>query len=173
MDCPCTSNKAFEDCCEPFLLGKAKAETPEQVMRSRYTAYVQKNINYLKHTLTKKSQKDFDPEASKEWADGVKWKGLEVISTTDGGPSDQKGVVEFIAKFKQKNEAVEHHEVAHFERDEKGDWKFDDGESHTHKDGEVCEHGPKIEPFVRLAPKVGRNDPCTCGSGKKFKKCCA
>ncbi len=27
-------------------------------------------------------------------------------------------------------------------------------------------------PYVRAAPKVGRNDPCTCGSGKKFKKCC-
>jgi len=30
----------------------------------------------------------------------------------------------------------------------------------------------KIETFRREAPKVGRNDPCPCGSGKKFKKCC-
>ena len=29
-----------------------------------------------------------------------------------------------------------------------------------------------IEPYVREAPKVGRNDPCPCGSGKKYKKCC-
>ncbi len=28
------------------------------------------------------------------------------------------------------------------------------------------------EPYVRPAPKVGRNDPCPCGSGKKHKKCC-
>ncbi len=28
------------------------------------------------------------------------------------------------------------------------------------------------EPFRREAPKVGRNDPCPCGSGKKYKKCC-
>ena len=28
------------------------------------------------------------------------------------------------------------------------------------------------EPYVRAAPKIGRNDPCPCGSGKKYKKCC-
>ena len=28
------------------------------------------------------------------------------------------------------------------------------------------------EPYVRESPKVGRNDPCSCGSGKKYKKCC-
>lgn len=34
-------------------------------------------------------------------------------------------------------------------------------------------HGdPLALPFVREQPKVGRNDPCPCGSGKKFKKCC-
>jgi uncharacterized protein YchJ len=33
--------------------------------------------------------------------------------------------------------------------------------------------GEKQETFVKTGPDVGRNDPCTCGSGKKFKKCCA
>lgn len=28
------------------------------------------------------------------------------------------------------------------------------------------------QPFVRQTPKIGRNDPCPCGSGKKYKKCC-
>jgi uncharacterized protein YecA (UPF0149 family) len=28
-----------------------------------------------------------------------------------------------------------------------------------------------VEPYRREEPKVGRNDPCPCGSGKKFKKC--
>jgi len=30
----------------------------------------------------------------------------------------------------------------------------------------------EIPPFVRDEPKIGRNDPCPCGSGKKYKKCC-
>lgn len=47
-----------------------------------------------------------------------------------------------------------------------------------HEHGPECDHdhehshGPRPEPVRRAAPKVGRNDPCPCGSGKKFKKCC-
>ncbi len=172
MDCPCKSTQSFETCCEPFLLGKVEAQTAEQLMRSRYTAYVQGNIAYLKHTLTKKSQKDFDAEASKEWAEGVIWKGLEILSTKEGSSEDQVGVVEFIASFKQRNKLLEHHEVARFERDSEGRWKFEDGDSHIHEEGEVCTQGPKIAPIVRETPKIGRNEPCPCGSGKKYKKCC-
>lgn len=36
----------------------------------------------------------------------------------------------------------------------------------------LAEHRPKAEPVRREAPKVGRNDPCPCGSGRKFKRCC-
>ncbi len=32
--------------------------------------------------------------------------------------------------------------------------------------------GPLVEPLVYASPKIGRNDPCPCGSGKKYKKCC-
>lgn len=41
--------------------------------------------------------------------------------------------------------------------------------------GEVAHHAPvkKDKPFIHKADKVGRNDPCPCGSGKKFKQCCA
>ena len=41
-----------------------------------------------------------------------------------------------------------------------GEWKFIDGEIETGV------------PYVREEPKIGRNDPCPCGSGKKYKKCC-
>ena len=47
------------------------------------------------------------------------------------------------------------------------------GKPHVH--GPNCNHGhhhDTLKPIVRDAPKVGRNDPCTCGSQKKFKKCC-
>jgi SEC-C motif-containing protein len=49
--------------------------------------------------------------------------------------------------------------VATFIREADG-WKFEDGDLVPEK------------PIVREAPKVGRNDPCPCGSGKKYKKCC-
>ena len=38
-------------------------------------------------------------------------------------------------------------------------------------DGEVL-HAAREGSFIREEPKVGRNDPCPCGSGKKYKKCC-
>ena len=44
-------------------------------------------------------------------------------------------------------------------------------EEHAHVHGPNCNHA-HLAPLVRLAPKVGRNDECPCGSLKKYKKCC-
>ncbi len=38
---------------------------------------------------------------------------------------------------------------------------------------ELPSSGVKQETFVKTGPEIGRNDPCPCGSGKKYKKCCA
>ena len=55
----------------------------------------------------------------------------------------------------------------------------DDHDDHGHVHGPGCDHDHdhahhhhKPTPYVRIEPKVGRNDPCVCGSGKKYKKCC-
>jgi hypothetical protein len=53
-----------------------------------------------------------------------------------------------------------------------------DADESGHVHGPHCNHGhhhhhhEPQEPFVRKSPKLGRNDPCHCGSGQKFKKCC-
>jgi len=79
---------------------------------------------------------------------------------TDVGADDLTGSVEFIAHYTEKNTKKKHHELAQFARVD-GTWYFSDG--------------TPIVPaqFVRPQPKVGRNEPCPCGSGKKHKKCCA
>jgi len=172
MKCPCDSGKPFESCCEPFITGKAQPETAEQLMRSRYTAYTKHDIGYLKKTLAKESQSDFDEKASKEWAAKSEWLGLQVLSTQKGTADDKTGVVEFVATYKQNGSKVEHHEVSKFKKNDKGEWRFIEGDSHVHKDGEGHHHHHHAtEPVVREGPKVGRNDPCPCGSGKKYKKC--
>jgi uncharacterized protein YecA (UPF0149 family) len=46
---------------------------------------------------------------------------------------------------------------------------------HEHVHGPNCNHDhhhDPLKPIIKSAPKVGRNDPCPCGSQKKFKKCC-
>jgi len=170
MNCPCGSNTAFEQCCEPFLTGKKLPETAEKLMRSRYTAYTRANVEYVKSTMTPEAQQDFDEAETKAWAEGSKWKGLKISDTKLGGPNDKTGMVEFTATYEKDGQGVDHHEVATFRKTKEGQWLFVDGEAHTHKEGEG--HHEPIKPVVRTQPKIGRNDPCHCGSGKKFKKCC-
>ena len=172
MNCPCQSNKKFDDCCKPFLSGEAMPQTAEQLMRSRYTAFTQVDVDYLKKTLASESRTDFDPAATKKWAELAKWQGLQILSTDKGGPDDKKGTVEFIATYEAEGEALDHHETAQFRKGDNGQWLFIDGDSHTHKAGEGHQHHhEKPATVVRELPKIGRNDPCVCGSGKKYKKC--
>lgn len=171
MNCSCGSNLTFEKCCGPFLSGAALPQTAEQLMRSRYTAFVKVDVEYLKKTLAPESRSDFDVASTRKWAETAKWKGLKIMSTEKGGLDDKKGTVEFTATYEVDGEGLDHHEVSQFRKDDKGQWLFVDGDGHTHKEGEAHHHH-KPETVQRESPKIGRNDPCTCGSGKKYKKCC-
>ena len=157
--CPCKSGKTFGECCGPLISGAAKAETAEALMRARYTSYVTGDIGFLKSSATKAVQDEFDEETSRAWSKASTWHGLEVIKTERGGAGDDDGVVEFRALYTANGEFCNHHEVSKFAK-EGGEWKFIDGELV----GET--------PVVREEPKIGRNDLCPCGSGKKYKKCC-
>lgn len=173
MNCPCGSQKPYAQCCEFYIKGQKKAPTAEALMRARYTAHVKLEIPFLRETLSPEQRSDFDQKQVREWAESSEWKGLEILSTKSGLESDTKGVVEFIAKFSQEGKTYEHHETATFRKDSKThDWYFVDGDAHTHEEGQGHHHHATATPIVREGPKVGRNDPCTCGSGKKFKKCC-
>jgi SEC-C motif-containing protein len=158
-DCPCCSGKAYEECCEPLLLGRNPARTAEELMRSRYTAYTLAEIDYLFKTSGPRVRREFDAESSRKWAQSAEWDGFEIVRSDGGGPQDEAGVIEFVARYRVKDSPFEHHEIAEFGKIN-GEWRF--------QDGTIV--GPP--PVRRETPKVGRNDPCSCGSGLKFKKCC-
>ena len=158
-ECPCGSKLSYSKCCEPLIKGVKPAETAEQLMRSRYSAYVKKELDYLFTTTLPSGREDYDHKATRRWAENPQWEGLDIIATQDGGPNDAKGTVEFIARFKNKNNPHAHHESAEFVK-QGGLWYFSKGQIVPQK------------PVIRSAPKVGRNDPCPCGSGKNYKKCC-
>lgn len=162
MKCPCNSNIELDSCCNKFISGNQQPETAEELMRSRYTAYTLGNIKYIKNTLDPEAQDSFDEEGSRHWAQNSEWKGLKIISTQSGTKDDTTGVVEFIASYGQNGKVINHHEISSFKKGHNGQWYFIDGE-HVHN---------KPQTIKRDAPKIGRNDPCSCGSGKKFKKCC-
>jgi SEC-C motif-containing protein len=168
--CPCGSAEKYTACCEPFLSGKEIPETAEKLMRARYTAYTQGNIDYVEDTMAPEAKTDFDSAEARAWAEKSKWKGLKIHGTKEGGPEDTKGMVEFTATYEAEGQGIDHHEVSQFRKGRDGRWMFVDGEAHTHPEGEG--HHEPVKQVIRTAPKVGRNDPCPCGSGKKYKKCC-
>ncbi len=160
MQCPCESGKTFKTCCEPLIAGTKDAETAEELMRSRYTAYTQVEMDYIEKTHDPKTRDQTDMDSNRKWAESTKWIGLEILETQQGGAEDEVGSVTFTAKFETDERIQEHHERSLF-RKEHGKWYFVDASD------------PTKTPIIRSEPKIGRNDPCPCGSGKKYKKCCA
>ena len=157
--CPCGSALEFDDCCNPVLKGKREAATAEALMRARYSAYTRCQVDFLHDSLHPAHREDHDRNATRRWAESSEWLGLEIAATEAGQAEDQEGLVEFIATFREKGVIKRYHERSQF-RKEDGKWYFVDGQLVTPK------------PEVHTGPKVGRNEPCPCGSGLKFKKCC-
>ncbi|MEW5771922.1 MAG: YchJ family protein [Thermodesulfobacteriota bacterium] len=154
--CPCGSGRAYAECCEPYVTGAAPAPTAEALMRSRYSAYAVGNLDHLERTQV---GGDWDRASAESWSRNSEWLGLDVLATEAGGPDDETGMVEFSARFALSGVPQEHREIARFGRRD-GSWVYLEGDVSSGR------------PVVRETPKIGRNEPCPCGSGKKYKKCC-
>jgi len=155
---PCGSDVPYDSCCGPFIQGAKSAGTAEQLMRSRYSAYVKKELEYILSSLHPAHRTDYDEKSSRAWAESAEWHGIKILKTIHGRPEDSEGQVEFVVSYTEKGLRQEHHELSSFKKVD-GIWYFTTGKTM-----------PK--PASRAVPKTGRNDPCPCGSGKKFKKCC-
>jgi SEC-C motif-containing protein len=158
-ECYCGSGNDFDACCGPILDGSAEAGTAEALMRARYSAFVVNKPDFLHESLHPDHRHDHDVNATRRWAEKSQWLSLQVVKTENGTADDEEGDVEFIATYKEQGITHPHHEISHFTK-QNGKWYFVEGKLVS----------PQTE--VRKQPKVGRNDPCPCGSGKKFKKCC-
>ncbi len=147
--CSCGSGNAYRACCEPFLMGTALPSNPEQLMRSRYTAFSKGEIDYLIATHHPSQRKPDDRKLLAETGEETEWLRLQVLAV-DQARGDS-GTVAFIAFYRHQGTVAQLHERSNFVRED-GRWFYVDG--------------------VRLpALPMGRNDPCWCGSGKKLKKC--
>jgi SEC-C motif-containing protein len=156
--CPCGSGREYAQCCEPYITGVQKPSTAEALMRSRYSAYAEHSVDYIINSCIRKDRDDIDIKSTRDWSEKSTWLGLKIISTEKGGPADTEGTVEFEASYEQNGLKDIHHETAKFKK-VNDEWLYDEGTI-----------VPKT--IVRSGPKVGRNDPCPCGSGKKYKHCC-
>ena len=156
-NCPCGSGVAYAACCEPIISGASQAETAEQLMRARYAAHARVQLDFIFESVHPEHRQGYDHKGTKAWAEQAEWHGLEILDTLRGGAQDADGEVEFIARFRDRDGVRTHHERAQFVRAD-GRWFFTEG--------------VMVRPKPLVANKVGRNDPCTCGSGHKYKKCC-
>lgn len=124
IHCPCGSSESYMDCCGHFIEVDMVPQTPEELMRSRYTAYTQANIPYIIKTMRGKAAKGFDPVEAYQWASSVHWDGLEVLRTYLKGKN--VGFVEFIATFRSGLHVQRMRELSEFHRHE-GKWYYMNG----------------------------------------------
>ncbi|MCC6785156.1 MAG: YchJ family protein [Planctomycetes bacterium] len=159
MNCPCGSGSAFEQCCGPYLSGERWPDSAATLMRARYTAFATGNVDFILGSHDPATRDELDRNLIEQWSKQSEWHGFDVIDVQKGGVDDEEGSVEFIARYAIQGKEQEHHELATFAKVD-GNWYFIDG----------LVAGQAT--YRREVPKIGRNDPCACGSGKKFKKCC-
>ena len=160
-DCPCGSTRPLSECCEPIINGDVKADRAEALIRARYTAHTIGAMDFILATHHPSTRSDIDEAATARWARESQWLGLEILSVEGGEPDDSSARIEFVARYRDAaRRRHTHHERGVFEKYH-GQWYF--------RDAEV----PDVNQFRREVPKQGRNELCACGSGKKYKKCCA
>lgn len=160
-NCYCCSNQPFEHCCAPLLKNVKTAESPEALMRSRFSAFCTGNTQYLLQTAHANylEAEDYQNEnnktltALKDTIENTQWVGLKILKTTPQS-------VEFVAFFHDTHEAKTTPSDAPQQLHEHSQFVFENNRW-LYLDG-----------TIEAPIKIGRNDACYCGSQKKLKKCC-
>ena len=124
--CPCKSRASYGTCCMPFHHRKAKPETAEQLMRSRYSAYFFRLVDYLVSTTHPDTREPNLKDQLEETIHQPNWRFLTILGSSKGGKDDKVGKVEFVAEYFIDNEPHKLHERSRFKR-YKGAWKYLDG----------------------------------------------
>lgn len=121
--CPCGSGRAFDECCGGILAGRRTARTATELMRSRYSAYVAKNVDYLVRTTHPDSRTDDLADSIGIWMRKVEWLKLHVVATESGTTNDEAGKVEFVAEYITDRGPGRHHECSVFQKTD-GQWYY-------------------------------------------------
>ncbi len=142
--CPCGSALAYQECCQRLHLGQP-APSAEALMRSRYSAFALQLNDYLIsswHPETRPQQLELEATTV--------WQRLEIVAAHN---DQHSGEVHFKATYCENGQW----------------WVLQEKSQFRYQDNHWFYHSGDYQPH-RLDPK--RNDPCPCGSAKKYKKCC-
>jgi len=152
-NCFCGNEFTFEQCCQPIINGKMHAKSAEVLMRSRFTAYVIKNYQYIFQTYAPAQRAKLTVKGLTDSAQDTQWLCLQVLNHK---PLKNTAQVEFKAFYQVYNSYYVMHELS--------DFIFEDTKW-------LYTHGVMQKGSGEFTPE--RNSQCLCGSGKKFKTCCA
>ncbi len=151
--CYCGSGNLFKTCCEAYHQ-YLNAPTALALMKSRYSAFCVSNINYIELTQRGDASIGFNNASTKEFAESVKWLGLQIIRAYADRSQNNIAYVEFVARFLENNKIETIHELSQFEYDpELNQWFYCKGDRPTKK------------------VTIANNASCPCQSGKKYKNC--
>lgn len=114
--CPCGSGEVFKKCCRRLITGKARAGTPLELMRSRYSAYATGAVEYLINTTEPSHREGLDAKELAAWCAQTEWTGLEIVRSGIDPENPDRGYVEFIAAYNHGGETLRHHEYSTFVR---------------------------------------------------------
>lgn len=156
----CGSQRQYANCCGPYLAGEATAPTAEALMRSRYSAFCQGNLDYLIKTHVRATSAADERVDLAKTIKGTRWVNLLVVKTQKGKANDRTGIVEFVAAYRPVSallsvapaeKLAQLHEKSRFKR-VNGSWRYIGGD---------------ILPPYQPRP----TQPCWCGSHKPSKHC--
>ena len=123
MICHCDSMLPFANCCQPLLEGKKEASTALALMRSRYSAHVEKNAQYIWKTYGAVPRQKLSIEQLQIGIEHIKWQELEILRVVRGRPDDDYGEVEFVAHYHQQDVPMSMMEHSYFQKEQE-QWKY-------------------------------------------------
>ncbi len=130
-------------------------KSPKALLEARYKAFTKSDVDFILNSCHPDVRKKHKREDIEAWSRNARWQGLDVEDVQEEGDS---GFVTFTCRYEQDGQDVVHKEIAEFRKHEEK-WYYYNSSFPS-------------STMRREEAKIGRNDPCPCGSGKKYKKCC-
>ena len=178
--CFCGSHKNFSSCCQPFIEQKKTPKTPEQLMRSRFSAYAVGNGQYIYDTYAKSSQLSQSVKDINDWSKACTWIALQIYSINNNNviiSESAEQYIEFSAFYIEDNILYELRENSRFVLEniklENVPKSIQQNLRWRYIDGDIVKHCERV--------KVKRKELCPCNNfptawtvkkGKKYKQCC-
>ena len=172
--CYCGSSLSYNQCCQPYINKEQHVQTPEQLMRSRFSAYANNAHQYIVDTYAQEKRTKLSVEDIKDSSEGCHWFALVIHHSdeiTTSPAIDNKYFVEFSAFYIINDTLCEMREKSSFVLEDK-QWRYLDGEIIKHDELDKltkkqtcpCHDYPTSWTLTDSAKKTKK--------AKKYKQCC-